>query len=174
MKTLICSISLLALPCLGLAKEKKDAAAAVPDATVSQVQYGTKVNDAPFDKAQLEGKVVVVEEWGVHCGPCIASLPEMAKLAKTYEKSGLVVVGLERQGGSKEEITKLIDSAHVKYAVFAGGAAPAASAGIPHACVFNTAGKLVWHGNPLDENFQREVRKALREFKAAPKGLAQL
>lgn len=174
-KTLACLAGLLMVPLCASAKEKdKKDAPAVPDANVSQVTYGTQVNDAPFDKTKLEGKVVVVEEWGVNCAPCIASLPDMAKLAKSGEKAGLVVVGLERQGGSKEAITKLIDSARVKYPVFAGGSAPAPSSGIPHACVFNAAGKLVWHGNPLDEQFEKEVKKAMRDMKADAKNVTKL
>ena len=95
-----------------------------------------------IDYAALEGKVVVVEEWGVNCGPCIASLPDMAKLAKRYAKKGLVVVGLEVQGGTEDEILDLLKEARVKYPVTKGGNAPVSTGGIPHACIFGTDGKL--------------------------------
>lgn len=173
-KSLLCLFSLFAVSGLGLAKDKKEEAAAVPDASVSQVNWGTPVNDAPFNKEQLKGKVVVVEEWGVNCAPCIASLPDLAKMAKSGEKKGLVVVGLERQNSTKEAITKVIDAARVKYPIMSGGSVPAKSDGIPHACVFNAEGKLVWHGNPHDENFEREVKKALRDVKDDGKAEAKL
>ena len=164
MKTLTCLIVSALLPAFAIAKEK-DKSPPVPNGSLSDVHYGTQVNDAPFSKEELAGKVVVVEEWGVNCPPCIASLPGMAKLAKSNEKKGLVVVGLECQGGSKEVILKLLKSAHVEYPVMAGGSAPGGTGSIPHVCVFDTTGKLVWIGNPHDDNFERAVKKQLREVK---------
>ena len=148
----------LALPAFAGKKDK----APVPDASVSEVRWAEVVNDATFDKDGLEGKVVVVEEWGVNCAPCIASLPDMAKLAKRYSKKGLVVVGLERQGSSAEDILKAIKPARVQYPVMAGGSGPVPSDGIPHAMVFGTDGKLVWHGHPADDEFEKSVKKALK------------
>ncbi|MFD0893106.1 TlpA family protein disulfide reductase [Luteolibacter ambystomatis] len=173
MKKALFVCALLALPGLGLAKDKKEETA-VPSASVDQVRWGTPANEAAFDKDQLKGKVVVVEQWGVHCAPCIASLPNLAKMAKTYEKSGLVIVGLESQNGSKEEITKLINDARVKYPIQSGGSVPVSSSGIPHALVFGADGKLTWHGNPHDEDFEKEVKKALREAKAGAKTESKL
>lgn len=163
MKAIPALVALIALALPGFAAEKKaKEKASVPDASVSQVTWAEVVNGAPFDKAGLAGKVVVVEEWGVNCPPCIASLPEMAKLAKRYEKKGLVVVGLERQNGSKEQILKLLKPARVTYPVMSGGATPVPSTGIPHALVFGADGKLVWHGNPASENFDDAVKDALK------------
>ena len=142
--------------------EKKEPAKPVPSASVDQVSWTPVVNDEPFDKGTLAGKVVVVEQWGVNCGPCIASLPEMAKLAKRYEKKGLVVVGQECQGGTKDQILKLLKDARVKYPVMSGGSVPVNSDGIPHALVFGADGKLVWHGHPADKEFEDSVKDALK------------
>lgn len=144
------------------ADKKDEAQPAVPNASVSQVGWAAVVNDEPFDKTALGGKVVVVEQWGVNCGPCIASLPEMAKLAKRYEKKGLIVVGLECQNGTKDQILKLLKDARVKYPVMSGGSVPVSSDGIPHALVFGTDGKLVWHGHPADKGFEDSVKDALK------------
>jgi thiol-disulfide isomerase/thioredoxin len=154
----------IALPAFAGKKDKDKAA--VPDASISDARWAEVVNDVPFDKEGLAGKVVVIEEWGVNCPPCIASLPEMAKMAKRYEKKGLVIVGLERQGSSKEAILKVLKDAKVKFPVMAGGSGPVPSDGIPHAMVFGTDGKLVWHGNPHDDEFEDSVKDAL---KGAPK-----
>lgn len=165
MKTIVCFLGLALVPVFSIAKEKEKEKPAVPNATLADVRYGEKVNEAPFDKAALAGKVVVVEEWGVNCGPCIQSLPHLAKMAKSGEKKGLVVVGLECQNSKKEDILKVLKSAKVEYPVMAGGSAPGNSGGIPHACVFDTSGKLVWHGHPMDEEFERAVKKELRTIK---------
>jgi thiol-disulfide isomerase/thioredoxin len=162
MKTLACLFGFALLPVLAGAKEKD---AALPSATLSDVKWGTPVNEAAFNKDQLAGKVVVVEEWGVNCPPCIASLPDLAKMAKSGEKKGLVVVGLERQQSTKEDILKVLKSARVEYPVQSGGSAPGSTGTIPRACVFDATGKLVFNGNPHDEDFGRAVKKALRDVK---------
>jgi len=89
MKIIAFLFGIALLPVTAFAKEK-DSDKAVPDASVSEVRFGEVVNDVPFDKESLEGKVVVVEMWGVNCPPCIASLPDLAKLARSNEKKGLV------------------------------------------------------------------------------------
>jgi thiol-disulfide isomerase/thioredoxin len=162
---IIASLFISSLLTLSLSAKDKETAKAVPDASIEQVRFGEVVNDVPFDKEQLKGKVVVVEEWGVNCPPCIASLPELAKLAKSNEKKGLMVVGLECQNSKKEDILKILKSAKVKYPVMAGGSAPGGAGTIPHACVFDTTGKLVWTGNPHDEGFEKAVKKELRAIK---------
>ena len=164
MKTLACLLSAVLVP-LALSAKEKEEKPTVPDASIEDVRFGEVVNEATLDKEQLKGKVVVVEEWGVNCPPCIASLPELARLAKSNEKKGLVVVGMEVQNSKKEDILKILKSARVKFPVTAGGSAPGNSGSIPHACVFDSTGKLVWHGNPHDEDFERAVKKALREIK---------
>lgn len=164
MKIIACVVGIALLPAFTLAEEK-EAAKGVPDASLSDVRFGEVVNDVPFDKETLAGKVVVVETWGVNCPPCIASLPDLAKLARTNEKKGLVVVGLECQGGTKEQILKLLKDARVKFPVMKGGSAPGGGGTIPRAAVFDTAGKLVWTGNPHDDEFERSVKNALREIK---------
>ncbi|RYD31263.1 MAG: redoxin domain-containing protein [Verrucomicrobiaceae bacterium] len=151
MKTIACLFAFVLVPALVSAKDEK---AALPNATLADVKWGSPVNDAAFDKDQLAGKVVVVEEWGVNCPPCIASLPDLAKMAKSGGKKGLVVVGLERQQSTK-----------VEYPVQSGGSAPGSSGTIPHVCVFDVTGKLVFNGNPHDEDFERAVKKALRDVK---------
>lgn len=168
MKPLACLLGIAFLPALAFAKEKKSEAS-LPVASLSDVSWGTLVNDAPFNKDELAGKVVVVEEWGVNCPPCIASLPELAKMARSGEKRGLVVVGLERQQSPKDVILKILKSARVEYPVMSGGSAPGGTGGIPHACVFDVTGKLVFNGNPHDEEFERSVKKALRQVKDKPR-----
>ncbi len=162
MKTLLLT-ALFAFPLLATAKDEEKP---VPDAKLSQVRWGEVVNEVEFDPKDLEGKVVVVEEWGVNCGPCIASLPEMAKLHRRNKRKGLEVIGLEVQGGDKDKILDLIKKPRVKYPVTKGGRAPVSTGGIPHACVFDHTGKLVWHGHPAADEFEDAVKDAL---KAMPK-----
>ena len=43
-----------------------------------------------------------------------------------------------------------------------GGSVPVNSDGIPHALVFGADGKLAWHGNPADKEFEDSVKDALK------------
>ena len=140
----------------------------LPPISIADVRWGNMVNEAAFNKDQLVGKVVIVEEWGVKCAPCIASLPGLARMAKSGEKKGLVVVGCEVQGSTKEDILKAIRNARVTYPVMSGGAVPGGAGGIPRASVFDVTGKIIYNGSPSDPEFEKVVKIALREFKPKP------
>ncbi|GAA5484732.1 TlpA disulfide reductase family protein [Haloferula sargassicola] len=140
----------------------------LPDASLSEVQFGSQVNDVALKPSELEGKVVVVEKWGTNCGPCLAFLPELAKIAKRYEKKGLAVVGMEVQQSDKAKINKILKDARVKYPVVAGGSTPVNSKYIPHAQVFGANGKLLWAGNPHDDGFMKSIKAGLKEAKDLP------
>ena len=42
----------------------------------------------------LEGKVVLLDFWGLWCPPCITALPALNKLDATFGDRGLVVIGV--------------------------------------------------------------------------------
>lgn len=152
------------LAATSLAVLAKDEQPAAPKLTLDQVRWGTVVNEADFDAASLAGKVVVIEKWGVNCPPCIASLPDLAKLARRYENKGLAVVGLEVQGGHAETINKILKNARAKFPVTTGGSLASSSNTIPNVSVFDASGTLVWQGNPADDQFERSVKAALRDI----------
>ncbi len=133
--------------------------------SIGTVLFGTKVS-----KSELKGKVVVIENWGVRCPPCIAALPHLARLEKKNRDKGLVVIGAESQNSKKEAIKPLIDSAKVEYTITAGARGPIPVTGIPRAFVFDRDGKLVYDGHPGSGDFEKSVTKALRA--AAPAATA--
>ena len=49
---------------------------------------------APLTWNQLKGKVVLIDFWGVWCGPCRRAIPHLKELAAKYEAEGLVVIGI--------------------------------------------------------------------------------
>ncbi|MFM7182152.1 MAG: TlpA disulfide reductase family protein [Verrucomicrobiales bacterium] len=163
--TLIALVATLAVafvaPVSLQAREKKEDAA-VPEANISQFGFGESINDVAFKKEDLEGKPAVIEYWGINCPPCVAFLPELAKIAKRYENKELKVVGVHAQNGTKEAINKLLDKAKVKYPVVENGACPINFSGIPRAFVFDKTGKLAWTGNPHDDGFLKAIREVTK------------
>jgi peroxiredoxin len=66
-------------------------------------------------KANLAGKVIVINFWFTRCGPCIAEMPELNKLVEKYKDQEVVFLapGLD----SKEEITKLLVKHQFEYRI---------------------------------------------------------
>jgi thiol-disulfide isomerase/thioredoxin/protocatechuate 3,4-dioxygenase beta subunit len=52
----------------------------------------------------LRGRVVLIDFWGMGCGPCIAVLPEVQRLAEQFAKKGVVVIGLHPADAKPEEL----------------------------------------------------------------------
>ena len=133
------------------------------DAQVTDFRIGSHISGPEVDLSKLAGKVVVLEYWGVNCPPCVAALPELAKMDKRYRDDGLVMIGAECQGSSEEAIGKLTKKARVEYTIVSGASGPVQVNGIPHAVVFDPSGKMIWNGNPHDSEFEKTVKRALKD-----------
>jgi thiol-disulfide isomerase/thioredoxin len=105
--------------------------------------------------------IYVVEFWATWCGPCIQTIPHMTKMAKRFEKQGLVVVGVSVDGPeTRDRVEPFVKrmGAKMSYAVAiddgeATGKAymeAAGARGIPHAFLVGKDGKIAWHGHPMD------------------------
>lgn len=58
-----------------------------------------------------KGKVVLVNLWGIWCGPCRAEMPHLVELQKKYETKGFQVLGLNIGDADRnpEDIAKIVD-----------------------------------------------------------------
>ena len=54
---------------------------------------GIYSDGSKFNWKNYRGKVVIVDFWSTHCGPCCAELPELVKLYEKYAERGLVFLG---------------------------------------------------------------------------------
>jgi RNA polymerase sigma factor (sigma-70 family) len=54
----------------------------------------------------VSGRVVLVDFWGISCGPCVSELPEVQKAAAYFAEKGkdLVIIGLHEGGAGAEEV----------------------------------------------------------------------
>jgi thiol-disulfide isomerase/thioredoxin len=117
-------------------------------------------DDAPtLDK--LKGKVVVVEFWATWCGPCVAGIPHLNKLHDDHGPKGLAILSFTDQ--SKQGIQNFLKGTTMKYIIGTGSelAAEYGVVGIPHAFILGRDGKLLWEGNPGDQDFDKQVQAAL-------------
>lgn len=154
------------------AAEGADKGEAASGPTLDQYQFGTAVANGEISKDSVQGKVVVLEMWGVHCGPCIAAMPHMVALSKRYDGKGLQVVGLHSQEAPDDEIKAMVKKLKIPFPVTTGGGGPTSENTIPRAMVFNTSGVRIFEGRPTDAGFEKAVKKALKDVAAGGSGSA--
>ena len=92
-------------------------------------------------------------------------MPHLVQMDKRSKKKGLTIIGEEVQGSDLESIEEVAKEARVDFPITKGSTRPAGMRGIPHAVVFNPAGELVFQGHPADDDFERSIKKALKDVK---------
>ena len=88
-------------------------------------------------------------------------------LQKRNKDKGLVVVGIHSQQATDDEVKDVVKKHKINFPVTKNGGGPSKGNGIPHTLVFNTTGALVFEGHPADADFEKAVKKALKEVAAA-------
>ena len=171
MKTLLVALALLA------ATLTLRAAEATPAAQLSQFKLGAYITGPQTTLADATGKAVLIDAWGIHCGPCLASLPDIEKISKHY-KDKMLVFGAHAQAGTDDEVKDVVKKNKLTYTITNGVNSPISFSGIPRVFVFDTTGALVFTGSPFDTEFERSLRKATQGASGAagakPTGLDAL
>ena len=172
MKAILVSLAFLAA---GLALR---AAEATPSAQLSQFKLGAYITGPQATLDNVAGKAVLIDAWGIHCGPCLASLPDIEKIAKRY-KDKMLVFGAHSQAGTDDEVKDVVKKNKLTYTITQGVNSPLPITGIPRVFVFDTKGALVFTGSPFDKEFEHSLHKATQGASgpaagAAPSGLDAL
>ncbi|MEO5667460.1 MAG: cytochrome c biogenesis protein DipZ [Bdellovibrionota bacterium] len=72
---------------------------------------GAWINSAPLSKADLKGKVVVVDFWTYSCINCLRTLPYVKMWAEKYKSSGLVIIGVHTpEFGFEKDLANVQDA----------------------------------------------------------------
>ena len=99
---------------------------------------------------QLFGKVVLVDEWGVHCPPCRRLLPVMQQYYDAFKHKPFVIVGSHRQQADKDAVRALLKENKITFPVYSGfGLAinePDNGGAIPFIYVVDRLGEVVYSG----------------------------
>ena len=102
-----------------------------------------------ISEADLAGKVVMVDQWGINCPPCRALLPAMQKLWNANKSKPFMLIGAHCQGRNPKEVQALVDANKLTYPIYdwAGLAnAPSSGGGLPFMYVVDHRGKVVYSG----------------------------
>ncbi len=130
------------------------------DATVWLNQSGKT------DPPKLEGKVVLVEFWGITCGPCVGQLPEVREAVEHFAGTDLVIIGLHDSSGTLKELAEFAAKRGITYQLaidreskesgwFGVTFAAYGIRGIPSAAVLDRDGKVAFVGD-----FREAIEKA--------------
>ena len=136
-------------------------AQAEPKHTLSEFTPGEVVSGPAVNFKKADGKVVVIDYWGVNCQPCLALMPHMAKLHKKYSSKGLLLIAAESQGSSTEAINKIVKKNDLECTVTKFVRGPKLSNGLPYMAVFDVDGNMVFAGRPGDDA-DRVIKKELK------------
>ena len=123
-----------------------------------------------ISEADLAGKVVMVDQWGVRCPPCRALLPAMQKLWNANKSKPFMLIGAHCQGRNPEKVKELVDANKLTYPIYdwAGLADPPSSGGgLPFMYVVDHRGKVVYSGRSHEEA-EAAVQKAIAAVGAMP------
>ena len=142
------------------------AAEATPSAQLSQFKLGAYITGPQATLESAAGKAVLIDAWGIHCGPC---LPDIEKIAKRY-KDKMVVFGAHSQAGSDDEVKEVVKKNKLTYTITQGVTSPVPFNAIPRVFVFDTKGALVYFGSPFDKEFDRSLHKAVSGAGGSPPG----
>lgn len=118
--------------------------------TIKNVRLGKMLSGPPVAVDQLDGAVVFVEEWGIHCGPCLAQVPHIVMWQDELADFGLVIVAQHRQKATDDEIRSTARARGINYTVTTGYVSGSSATSIPHSFIFGADGKCVFEGNPAD------------------------
>lgn len=121
-------------------------------------------------EADLAGKVVLVDMWGVNCLPCCALLPKMQKIWSSFKSKPFMLIGSHRQGRQVARVEELVKANKLTYPMYdyAGLVGePSSGGGIPFLYVVNHRGKVVYAGRSEPEATEAVVN-ALGEIGAQP------
>lgn len=150
---------------------------------------GNYYSGPKLTEADLLGKVVLVDCWGVNCPPCRALLPRMEQLWQSFKSKPFVLLGSHRQGRAPDKVAELVKANKLTYPQYDGAGVASGEPsfrGIPFLYVVNHRGKIVYSGsderaateavvNALGEvggNYNLAGGVALKKYKALEKQLA--
>lgn len=67
--------------------------------------------EGPRSLADLRGKVVLLDFWGVWCAACIEEMPHLFELHDKYHDKGLVIIGIHQDAGDGIDSAQKLDKA---------------------------------------------------------------
>ncbi len=133
---------------------------------ITDVVLGTHVTGPKVTANELKGRVVLVDYWGVNCGPCRQSMPGTASLYSELADFGLTIIGSHVQDATPQQIKSVAGSLGANFSIsIQSRVKDAGVTGIPHCFLFDHTGACIFRGLPANAEpaIRIAVGKALVE-----------
>ena len=98
-------------PQIGAAVGWKGDLGSLPDFTLETL------DGSIITRADLEGKVVLVNFWATWCGPCRVEMPGFERVYQDHRDRGFVILGLSTERGEREKVADYADRRGVTYPI---------------------------------------------------------
>lgn len=86
--------------------------------TAPELQVAAWVDQSgPVTAPVLSGKIQLVVFWGVNCPACVRKIPKVREVAKRYNDSDLVVIGLHNAHISPQRVAKFVRDRGLNYPI---------------------------------------------------------
>lgn len=72
-------------------------------------------SDGKIDAPNLERKIIVIDFWGIGCGPCVAQLPEVNAAAKHFENLDIAIIGVHTAGVSPDKVVEFVRGHYLRF-----------------------------------------------------------
>ena len=73
-----------------------------------ELRPGIWMDGQARNRESLQGKVVVLDFWGIGCGPCVGALPSVQRMWETFKDRGVVVIGVHDSSVRREDLTRFM------------------------------------------------------------------
>ncbi len=104
-----------------------------------------------ISKADLRGKVVFFEYWGINCGPCLQAMPHLVELQSKYGDDGFLVIASHWQGRDPR-VKAYLEEQNVNFPVYEYLGLPESPMPgmLPHSVLIGADGRIIAQGKPWD------------------------
>ena len=129
----------------------------------------TDLDGNPISLQQYRGKVILLDFWGVWCGPCLAEMPNLKRVYDTYKDKGFDIIGVSLDD-EESELRDYIKENDIQWRQIYSGERwaddPLAQqyeiTGVPEPWLIDRDGKLISH-KARGEDLERLVVEALKD-----------
>ena len=128
------------------------AADAPPKVNTGGIHLGGPISGPDIDAKALEGRVVLLEIWGIQCEPCATTMPRLEALYRRLGPQGLLVVGAHASAAPDDDVRRAVAALGVTFPIVgqSGVAGLERVPQMPYTLLFDHTGKCVFAGSALE------------------------